>query len=108
MLLFSVAVVGVAPLKTSTPASSTIVIAASLGVPAAQVALSWVHARAERWGISVVPIPGTKRVKYLESNVAARNLHLPKQVETELESLAGAVLGLRHPQFALTSAGGRA
>jgi len=83
-------------------------IAASLGVPAAQVALSWVHARAERWGISVVPIPGTKRVKYLESNVAARNLHLPKHVETELESLAGAVLGLRHPQFALTSAGGRA
>jgi len=83
-------------------------IAASLGVPAAQVALSWVHARAERWGISVVPIPGTKRVKYLESNVAAFSLQLPKEVETELESLAGAVLGLRHPQFALTSAGGRA
>jgi aryl-alcohol dehydrogenase-like predicted oxidoreductase len=83
-------------------------VAASLGVPASQVALSWVHGRAERWGLSVVPIPGTKRVKYLESNVAALSLHLPKEAEEQLESIAAKVLGLRHPQFGLTSAGGRA
>jgi aryl-alcohol dehydrogenase-like predicted oxidoreductase len=83
-------------------------VAASLAVPASQVALSWVHGCAERWGISVVPIPGTKRVKYLESNVAALNVHLPKAAEEQLESIATKVLGLRHPQFALTSAGGRA
>jgi aryl-alcohol dehydrogenase-like predicted oxidoreductase len=83
-------------------------IAASLAVPTSQVALSWVHARAERWGISVVPIPGTKRVKYLESNVAALSLHLPQEAEERLDSIAAKVLGLRHPQFALTSAGGRA
>lgn len=82
-------------------------VAATLAVPASQVALSWVHGRAERWGISVVPIPGTKRVKYLESNVAALSLRLPKEAEEQLDSLAGKVLGLRHPQFALTSAGGR-
>jgi aryl-alcohol dehydrogenase-like predicted oxidoreductase len=82
-------------------------VAASLSVPASQVALSWVHRRAERWGISVVPIPGTKRVKYLESNVAALSVRLPQEAETQLESIAGSVLGLRHPQFALTSAGGR-
>ncbi|MEP7048827.1 MAG: aldo/keto reductase [Pseudomonadota bacterium] len=83
-------------------------IAASLAVPASQVALSWVHGRAERWGVSVVPIPGTKRVTYLESNVAALSLHLPPEAEAQLESIAAKVLGLRHPQFALTSAGGRA
>jgi aryl-alcohol dehydrogenase-like predicted oxidoreductase len=83
-------------------------VAASLGVPASQVALSWVHGRAERWGISVVPIPGTKRIEYLESNVAALSLHLPEDAEQQLQSIAGKVLGLRHPQFALTSAGGRA
>jgi aryl-alcohol dehydrogenase-like predicted oxidoreductase len=83
-------------------------VAAALAVPASQVALSWVHGRAERWGISVVPIPGTKRVEYLESNVAARSVQLPEEAEKQLESIAGEVLGLRHPQFALTSAGGRA
>lgn len=82
-------------------------VAASLAVPASQVALSWLQGRAEHWGISVVPIPGTKRVKYLESNVAALNVHLPKAAETQLESIANEVRGLRHPQFALTSAGGR-
>jgi aryl-alcohol dehydrogenase-like predicted oxidoreductase len=83
-------------------------VAASLAVPASQVALSWVHGRAERWGLSVVPIPGTKRVSYLESNVAAMRLHLPGEAEAQLEGIAAAVRGLRHPQFALTSAGGRA
>jgi aryl-alcohol dehydrogenase-like predicted oxidoreductase len=83
-------------------------VAASLAVPASQVALSWLYGCAERWGVSVVPIPGTKRVKYLESNVAALSLHLPSEAEKQLESIAGKVLGLRHPQFSLTSAGGRA
>jgi aryl-alcohol dehydrogenase-like predicted oxidoreductase len=86
---------------------TVVAVGASLAVPASQVALSWVHGRAERWGISVVPIPGTKRVKYLESNVAALSVHLPRAAEEQLESIAGRVLGLRHPQFALTSAGGR-
>jgi aryl-alcohol dehydrogenase-like predicted oxidoreductase len=82
-------------------------VAESLAVPASQVALSWVHGRAARWGLGVVPIPGTKRMKYLESNVAALSVHLPREAEEQLESIAAKVLGLRHPQFALTSAGGR-
>ncbi|HYQ16065.1 MAG TPA: aldo/keto reductase, partial [Polyangiaceae bacterium] len=43
--------------------------AATLGVPTAQLALAWVHARAEVWQLAVVPIPGTKRLRYLEQNV---------------------------------------
>jgi len=37
---------------------------------AAQVALAWVYAQQERLGVPLAPIPGTKRVKWLEQNVA--------------------------------------
>ena len=47
-------------------------IAADKGVTAAQLALAWVLHR----GADVVPIPGTKRVEYLEQNVAAADVHL--------------------------------
>jgi aryl-alcohol dehydrogenase-like predicted oxidoreductase len=42
-------------------------LAAARGVTAGQLALAWVQSRGE----DVVPIPGTKRRKYLEENVAA-------------------------------------
>jgi aryl-alcohol dehydrogenase-like predicted oxidoreductase len=80
----------------------------SLGVSAAQVALSWIHCQAERWKLPVVPIPGTKRLRYLEQNVAALGVRLPPEVVERLDTLAGRARGLRHPQIELTSAGGRA
>ena len=46
------------------------------GVAPAQVALAWVHGQAARLGVPVVPIPGTKRVKWLEQNVAALDVDL--------------------------------
>src|ERR1700729_2017710 len=46
------------------------------GVTPAQIALAWVHGQGERLGIPVVPIPGTKRVKWLEQNVAALDVLL--------------------------------
>ena len=47
-------------------------MAESKGVTAAQLALAWVLAS----GDDVVPIPGTKRRKYLEQNVAAVDVEL--------------------------------
>jgi aryl-alcohol dehydrogenase-like predicted oxidoreductase len=47
-------------------------IAAEKGVTAAQLALAWVMAQ----GDDVVPIPGTKRVRYLEQNAAAAEIEL--------------------------------
>jgi len=47
-------------------------LAAAKGVTAAQLALAWVLAQ----GDDIVPIPGTKRVKYLEENVRATDLVL--------------------------------
>jgi len=47
-------------------------IAADKGVTAGQLALAWVLHR----GDDIVPIPGTKRVEYLEQNVAAVDVKL--------------------------------
>ena len=47
-------------------------LAAERGVTAGQLALAWVQSQGE----DVVPIPGTKRRKYLEENVAAAQLEL--------------------------------
>ena len=48
------------------------------GVTAGQLALAWVL---HRWQ-HIVPIPGTKRVKYLEENLAAADVELtPEEVE---------------------------
>lgn len=58
----------------------------------AQVALAWVLSK----GDDMVPIPGTKRVKYLEQNVEATQLKLdPVDIE-ELDSLSATTVGARY------------
>ncbi|MDF1479760.1 aldo/keto reductase [Leifsonia sp. H3M29-4] len=54
-------------------------VAAELGAKPGQVALAWLLAQ----GDDIAPIPGTKRIPYLEENVAADALVLtPAQLET--------------------------
>jgi aryl-alcohol dehydrogenase-like predicted oxidoreductase len=65
-------------------------------VPAAQVALAWVHGRAETLGVPVVPIPGTKRRKWLEQNVGALDLQLTDDDLAVLDPLGDAVVGARY------------
>jgi aryl-alcohol dehydrogenase-like predicted oxidoreductase len=48
----------------------------------AQLALAWLLAK----GPDVVPIPGTKRVKYVEENAGAADVHLTAQEVAELEA----------------------
>jgi aryl-alcohol dehydrogenase-like predicted oxidoreductase len=74
-------------------------LAEQKGWTPAQVALAWVLAQ----GDDIVPIPGTKRRKYLEQNVAAVELDL---TAAEIESLRaafppGIAAGLRYPEFQL-------
>ena len=71
-------------------------VADRLGATAAQVALAWVYAQAERLGVPVVPIPGTKRVKWLEQNVAALDVRLDQQALADLEPLGARVVGERY------------
>ncbi len=47
-------------------------LAKEKGITPAQLALAWVLAQ----GKDIVPIPGTKRVRYLEENMGALNVHL--------------------------------
>lgn len=53
--------------------------AASKGVKGTQLALAWVLNQGE----DIIPIPGTKRIQYLEENIAAANIELsPSDLET--------------------------
>ncbi len=63
---------------------------------AAQVALAWVHHQGTRLGLPVVPIPGTKKVAYLEQNVAALDLTLDDVDFAALDPIADAVTGGRY------------
>jgi aryl-alcohol dehydrogenase-like predicted oxidoreductase len=71
-------------------------IADAKGVAAGQVALAWVAAQTGTLGIPVVPIPGTKRVMWLEQNAAALDVELTTDDLATLDSLAGQVVGARY------------
>jgi aryl-alcohol dehydrogenase-like predicted oxidoreductase len=64
-------------------------VASRLGATPAQVALAWVLAQGEQ----VVPIPGTKRRKYLEENLGAAELTLSAADLAELDNLPPPVGG---------------
>ena len=71
-------------------------VAGRLGVEPAQVALAWVDAQASKLGIPIVTIPGTKRVKWLEQNVAALDVTLDAESLAELDPLGSQVAGARY------------
>jgi aryl-alcohol dehydrogenase-like predicted oxidoreductase len=71
-------------------------VAHRLGVEPAQVALAWVGHQSVRLGIPVVPIPGTKRVQWLEQNIRALDLVLDEQAMIDLDPLGAQVVGARY------------
>ncbi|GAA4541076.1 aldo/keto reductase [Amycolatopsis samaneae] len=78
-------------------------LAEKKGVTAGQLALAWVQSR----GDDVVPIPGTKRRKYLEENVAAATLELSEEDIAAIEQAApaDAFAGERYPERLARAAG---
>ena len=72
-------------------------ISAEKGITPSQLALAWVLAQ----GDDVVPIPGTKRVAYLEENVAAAGITLTDDDARRLEEAfpKGATAGDRYPDM---------
>ncbi|MEU3743678.1 MULTISPECIES: aldo/keto reductase [Streptomyces] len=79
-------------------------IAAAHGATAAQIALAWVQQRSAVHGLTVVPIPGTRKRSRLEENAAATRIVLTPAELAELEPIAGLVAGDRYPDMSLTSA----
>jgi aryl-alcohol dehydrogenase-like predicted oxidoreductase len=71
-------------------------IAEAKGVTAGQVTIAWVAAQGARLGIPVVPIPGTKRVKWIEQNAAALDIQLTADNLAALDPLAAQVAGARY------------
>jgi aryl-alcohol dehydrogenase-like predicted oxidoreductase len=71
-------------------------IAAEKRCRPSQLALAWVLAQGE----DIVPIPGTKRVAYLEENVGALDVRLTRDDLARIAAVMppGAAAGLRYPE----------
>ena len=67
-------------------------IAEEKDVTPAQLALAWVLAQGE----DIVPIPGTKRRKYLEENAAAADVELTDEELARIDEELPAVSGDRY------------
>ncbi len=72
-------------------------VAESKNVKASQIALAWVLANGE----DIIPIPGTKREKYLLENVAAAEITLSGDEVAELDKLGEMVQGQRYHEDAM-------
>jgi aryl-alcohol dehydrogenase-like predicted oxidoreductase len=71
-------------------------LAAQKGCTSTQLAIAWVLAQ----GDDIVPIPGTKRRKYLEQNLKALEVKVSAAELKELEAIApkGVTAGTRYPE----------
>ena len=78
-------------------------LAAAKGCTPSQLALAWVLDQ----GDDVVPIPGTKRVKYLDDNLGAVNVRLTADDLAQIDAIlpAGAASGARYNAQAMLAVG---
>ncbi|HEY3567616.1 MAG TPA: aldo/keto reductase [Thermoanaerobaculia bacterium] len=78
-------------------------IAKSKNCTPAQLALAWVLAQ----GDDLVPIPGTKRRKYLEENVGALDVTLTADDLQRIDEVApkGVAAGMRYPEAMMATVG---
>ena len=79
-------------------------LATESGITPSQLALAWVLAQ----GDDIVPIPGTKRRKYIEENAASVELSLAQGVIEELQKIfpPDAAVGDRYPQTMMAAVNG--
>jgi aryl-alcohol dehydrogenase-like predicted oxidoreductase len=78
-------------------------IATARGVKPGQIALAWLLEKGNGFGVDIVPIPGTKRIRYLEENIAAASQKLDAAEMAALDdSLApGKISGPRYAERAM-------
>jgi aryl-alcohol dehydrogenase-like predicted oxidoreductase len=80
-------------------------IAEARGATPGQIALAWVQQRAAVDGLTVVPIPGTRRPGRVEENAAATAITLTDGELARLEPIAAEVAGSRSADMTFVSAG---
>ncbi len=71
------------------------------GCTPSQLAIAWVLAQ----GDDIITIPGTKRIKYLEENIASEKVQLTKEDLHNIEAIlpAGIVSGQRYPEIFMSA-----
>jgi aryl-alcohol dehydrogenase-like predicted oxidoreductase len=74
-------------------------LAREMSVTPGQLALAWVLSRGEH----IVPIPGTKRVKYLEENLAAARIELGSEESERIAAAIPAAAGDRYDPQGMTT-----
>jgi len=76
-------------------------LAEEKGCTSAQLALAWVMAQED----FIFPIPGTKRIKYLEENIGATKVELTEKNLQEIDVIApkNVAAGLRYPEAMMKS-----
>ena len=76
-------------------------VAAEKGCTPSQLAIAWVLAQ----GPEVVPIPGTKRRKYLEENAGAAGVELSREDLARIEDVLSreAIAGERYPEQSMST-----
>jgi len=79
-------------------------LAIEKGCKPSQLALAWVLAQGE----DIVPIPGTKRRKYLEENVKAVDIQLSREDLARIDEVMpqGAASGTRYPEHMMQRVNG--
>jgi aryl-alcohol dehydrogenase-like predicted oxidoreductase len=70
-------------------------VAVSTGGTPAQVALAWLAAQGAKFGLPVVPIPGTRRPERIDENLGALSLTLSEADCDVLDAAADLVVGER-------------
>lgn len=76
-------------------------IAKKKGCTPGQLTLAWLMAQ----GDDIIPIPGTKKIKYLEENMGALNVKLTKEEDKEIRAAveAAEIHGDRYPESAMAT-----
>ncbi|MCX4667485.1 aldo/keto reductase [Streptomyces sp. NBC_01381] len=80
-------------------------VADAHGVSLGQIALAWVQRQAQTYGLTVVPIPGTRKRTRVEENTAATRIELTPAELDLLAPIAAQVAGDRYADMTFTSAG---
>ena len=76
-------------------------MATEKGCRPSQLALAWVLAQGE----DIVPIPGTKRIPYLEENIGALEVKLTADDLARIDAIApkGSAAGTRYPESMMSA-----
>jgi len=76
-------------------------MAVEKGCRPSQLALAWVLAQGE----DIVPIPGTKRIPYLEENIGALEVTLTTEDLARIDEISpqGVTAGMRYPEAMMSA-----